>query len=407
VVVCRLGAIIQRQFWRSIRAGLSTEAASANLGVDRKAGQRWFRKAGGVPPLSLVEPVKTRSLNITEREKILAGINQDLCIQAIAASIGQAPSTVSRELAQHMRHKYIRVPGRPGRRHTRDWDYSPLLAQRRADAAAARSKVAKLAENLRLRQEVHYRLEEEHSPEQITARLRVDFPDEPKMRVSPETIYQSPYVQGMGALRRDLHVRLRTGRALRKPRRRRSKRRGRIPGMANISERPPEVEDRAVPGHWEGDLVVGKNSGSAIGTLVERMTGFVMLLHLPDNHGADTVQDAMAIAMSQLPAVLKKTLTRAKSCPTTSRSPRPPIWTSTSATRTHPGKRQQRAHPRAATPVLPQGQRPVGLRARRPRPRRVETEQPPRKRLAWKTPAEALNELLSEPLNPPRVALTG
>jgi transposase, IS30 family len=140
-------------------------------------------------------------------------------------------------------------------------------------------------------------------------RLRVDFPDEPEMRVSPETIYQSLYVQGRGALRRDLHVRLRTGRAVRKPRRKKGERRGRIPGMINIRERPPEVEDRAVPGHWEGDLIVGKNSGSAIGTLVERMTGFVMLLYLPDSHGADEVQDAMAMTMSQLPAVLKKTLT--------------------------------------------------------------------------------------------------
>jgi IS30 family transposase len=122
-------------------------------------------------------------------------------------------------------------------------------------------------------------------------------------------IYQSLYVQGRGALRRDLASRLRTGRALRKPRRRTAERRGRIPDMVNISARPPEVEDRAVPGNWEGDLIVGKASGSAIGTLVERMTGFVMLLYLPDNHGADAVQEAMVNAMSQLPAVLKKTLT--------------------------------------------------------------------------------------------------
>ena len=225
----------QRRFWRSIREGLTVEEASACLGVNRRTGQHWFRKAGGVPPLSLVEPVKTRTLNITEREKILAGITLNLSIRAIAASIERAPSTVSRELAQHMRHKYIRVPGRPGRHRTRDWDYSPHLAQRRADAAAARPKVAKLAENLRLRQEVQDRLEEEHSPEQIAARLRVDFPDEPEMRVSPETIYQSLFVQGRGALRRDLHVRLRTGRALRKPRRRSGERRDRKSTRLNSS----------------------------------------------------------------------------------------------------------------------------------------------------------------------------
>jgi len=170
-----------------------------------------------VPPLSLVEPVKARTLNIAEREKILAGINQDLSIRAIAASIERAPSTVSRELAQNLLQKYIRVAGGPGRRRTLAWDYSPNLAQRRADAGAARPKVAKLAERPRLRQEVQDRLEDEHSPEQIAARLRVDFPDEPEMWVSAETIYQSLYVQGRGALRRDLHVRLRTGRALRKP----------------------------------------------------------------------------------------------------------------------------------------------------------------------------------------------
>ena len=259
--------------------------------------------------MSLVEPVKTRTLNIAEREKILAGINQDLSIRAIAASIERAPSTVSRELIENLAQKYIRVPRGPGRRRVLAWGYSPNLAQQRADVTAARPKVAKLAERPRLRQEVQDRLENEHSPEQIAAGLRVDFPEEPEMWVSHETIYQSLYVQGRGALRRELHVRLRTGRALRKPQRKSGERRGRIPGMVNISERPPEVEDRAVPGHWEGDLIVGKNSGSAIGTLVERMTGFVMLLHLPDNHGADAVQEAMVVAMSQLPTVLKKTLT--------------------------------------------------------------------------------------------------
>ena len=360
--------------------------------------------------MSLVEPVKTRTLNITEREKILAGITLNLSVRAIAASIERAPSTVSRELAQHMRHRYIRVPGRPGRHRTRDWDYSPHLAQRRADAAAARPKVAKLAENLRLRQEVQDRLEEEHSPEQIAARLRVDFPDEPEMWVSHETIYQSLYVQGRGALRRDLHVRLRTGRALRKPRRRRGERRGRIPGMVNISQRPPEVEDRAVPGHWEGDLIVGANSGSAIGTLVERMTGFVMLLYLPEGHGADAVQDAMAIAMSQLPAVLKKTLTWDQGKEMSNHvqiaaatdldiyfcDPHSP-WQRGSNENTNGLLRQYFPKGTDLSVYAPDYLDHVSMKL----------NNRPRKRLAWKTPAEALNKLLSEPLNPPRVALTG
>lgn len=141
----------------------------------------------------------------------------------------------------------------------------------------------------------------------------MDFADEAEMRVSHETIYQAIYVQGKGNLRRELHTCLRTGRALRKPQRRTDQRRGRIPNMVNISERPPEVEDRAVPGHWEGDLILGSTaSGSAIGTVVERMTRFVMLLYLPEDHGALALQEAIVAKMAQLPAILRKTLERVK-----------------------------------------------------------------------------------------------
>ena len=146
------------------------------------------------------------------------------------------------------------------------------------------------------------RLKDQHSPEQIARRLRLDFPDDAEMWVCHETIYQSIYVQGRGNLRRELHTCLRTGRALRKPQRRANARRGRIPDMVNIGERPAEVADRAVPGHWEGDLIVGAQSRSAIGTLVERTTRFVMLLHLPDDHGALAVQEAIVAKMAALPA---------------------------------------------------------------------------------------------------------
>ena len=132
------------------------------------------------------------------------------------------------------------------------------------------------------------------------------------MWVSHETIYQSLYVQGRGALRRDLTVCLRTGRTLRRPRRRPGERRERIKDMVNIAERPPEVDDRQVPGHWEGDLIVGANNGSAIGTLVERSSGFVILLHLPDSHGATQVADQMITQMSRLPDLLRKTVTWTK-----------------------------------------------------------------------------------------------
>jgi len=357
----------------------------------------------------LVEPVKSRTLNIAEREKILAGINQGLSIRAIAASLGRAPSTVSRELARNLRQKYFQPPSRRGP-HPLAWNYSPHLSQYRAEISAARPKVAKLAERPRLRQEVQDRLEEEHSPEQIAARLRADFPDEPEMWVSHETIYQSLYVQGRGALRRDLAARLRTGRALRKPRRKTAERRGRIPDMVNISERPPEVEDRAVPGHWEGDLIVGTKSGSAIGTLVERMTGFVMLLHLPDNHGADAVQEAMVNAMSQLPAVLKKTLTWDQGSELSNHvqiaaatdldiyfcDPHSP-WQRGSNENTNGLLRQYFPKSTDLSVYAPDYLEHVAMKL----------NNRPRKRLGWKTPAETLHELLSEPFNPPGVALTG
>jgi len=147
------------------------------------------------------------------------------------------------------------------------------------------------------------------SPEQIAQRVKIDFPDDEEMRISHEAIYQALYVQGRGALRRELTVCLRTGRALRKPRARVDHRRTRIKNMVMISERPAQVDDRAVPGHWEGDLIVGKNSVSAIGTLVERTTRFTMLLHLPDNHRAEAVRDAIAATILTLPAQLRRSLT--------------------------------------------------------------------------------------------------
>ncbi len=198
---------------------------------------------------------------------------------------------------------------KPGRAQTLAWDYRPGLAQKRAEEMAARPKAVKRATNQELLDEVQSNLLQRLSPEQVAACLRREFPDDAAMRVSHETIYQSLYVQGRGALRRDLAVYLRTGRALRKPRRRASERRGRIPGMVSISERPAEVEDRAVPGHWEGDLILGKNGRSAIGTLVERSSRFVVLLHLPKDHGPAAVEEAMIAATQRLPQTLWKTLT--------------------------------------------------------------------------------------------------
>ncbi len=178
-----------------------------------------------------------------------------------------------------------------------------------AERLAARPKPAKLAQHRRLRDLVQAKLRERLSPQQVAAELRREFPDHPEMWVSHEAIYQSIYVQGRGALRRELAVCLRTGRALRRPRRQSQERRPRIPGMVNISARPAEVEDRAVPGHWEGDLILGQRGQSAIGTLVERSTRFVMLLHLPHGYGPLEVQAAMIAATQRLPQMLWKSLT--------------------------------------------------------------------------------------------------
>jgi IS30 family transposase len=185
------------------------------------------------------------------------------------------------------------------------------MAQARSEARARRPKTGKLAGCPALRGEVEGLLAMKYSPQQIAGVLAVSYPDRPEMQVSHETIYRALYVQGRGELRRELHRCLRTGRALRKPRNRArgGDGRGRIPGMVNISERPAEANDRAVPGHWEGDLIIGKNQASQIGTLVERSTGFVQLLHLPDSRNAETVADAMIVAIQNMPTALRRTVT--------------------------------------------------------------------------------------------------
>jgi IS30 family transposase len=404
---------VQRQFWRLIRSGCTIGEAAARVGVEKTAGQRWFIKAGGMPPLSLDEPPeKTRELNIRDREKILEGITAEMSIRAIAASIGRSPSTVSRELAANMRQQYRtrqKLGAHPGRRRVKPWDYSPHLAQKRADAERARPKVAKLAANERLRKEVEDRLGQEHSPEQISNRLREDFPDDPEMQVSHETIYQSLYVQGRGALSRDLTVRLRTGRALRKPRRKSDQRRTRIPGMVNISQRPAEADDRAVPGHWEGDLIIGKDSKSAIGTLVERSTRFVMLLHLPHDHGADAVEEAIAVAMSRLPEILRKTLTWDQGIEMANHA-RIAAATDLEIFFCDPHSPWQRGTNENTNGLLRQ-YFPKGTDLSVYQPDYLEhvaakLNNRPRKTLNWKTPAEALEELLSQHSNQPGVAPT-
>jgi len=293
---------VQRRFWEGVAEGLSVVDAGLRSGVSRPTAQRLFARSGGVMPSLRVprrSPTQGGRLTLAEREEIACLRAAGTGVRAIARVLGRDPSTISRELRRNCGHRGV---------------YRASTAQQRADEnarAGGRARPAKLATNLRLRREVQTRLEEHHSPEQIARRLRQDYPDEPEMWVSHETIYESIYIQGRGALRRELARCLRTGRALRRPQRQADARRSRdrITDMVLISERPPEIADRAVPGHWEGDLVMGAANQSAIGTLVERSTRFLILLHLSGDHGALAVQRAMIDAMVGMPDFLRRTLT--------------------------------------------------------------------------------------------------
>jgi IS30 family transposase len=284
--------VVRERFWDGVRSGLGVKDAGVAAGVAPSKAWAWFGQAGGVAANGAGR-VSGRYLSVAEREEIAVGLAAGESVRAVAARLGRAPSTVSREVRRNSR----------GARH-----YRALAAEGQAQARAARPKTARLAGNARLRGWVQARLEERWSPEQISVMLKAEFPGDPEMRVSHEAIYQSIYVQGRGALRRELASCLRTGRALRKPRRQAGERRGRIKDMVMISERPAEAADRAVPGHWEGDLIIGKNGRSAIGTLVERSTRFVLLLHLPAGHDAAAVAAAMTEAMAGLPAQLRRSL---------------------------------------------------------------------------------------------------
>ena len=286
-------AEVFQTFWAAMARGEFITGAAAEAGTYRQKGRRWLRESGGVRPRR-GRDLKGRCLTFAEREEIAIAHARGHGIRQIAHGLGRSPSTISRELARN-------VVGTKG--------YRATTAHALAYERASRPKAAKLATNLVLRAKVEKDLEKKYSPEQITGRLRVEFPDDPEMRVSPETIYQSLYVQSRGALRRDLAVCLRTGRALRRPSRKVGQRKNRIPNMINIAERPPEVEDRAVPGNWEGDLIIGKQNQTAIGTLVERTTGYVMLLHLPDGYKPEQVRDALAAKIKTLPDSLRLSLT--------------------------------------------------------------------------------------------------
>jgi IS30 family transposase len=395
--------VVQRVFWAEVRAGAMIGEAAEVAGVSSRTAERWFARSGGVMPSAVPAPTRGKYTRLTldERHQIAALKKARFSIQAIAAQLGRPASTICRELARHSNSR---------------GGYAPASAQARAEQTARdrgrAASPAKLATNLRLRREVQDRLGKKHSPEQIARRLRVDFPQDPEMWVSHETIYQSIYVVGRGGLKRELAQQLRTGRSMRKPRRQaqaRAARQVKIKDMVMIADRPPEAADRAVPGHWEGDLITGTGNASAIGTLVERHTGFTLLLHLPVNHGALAVQDAVITAMAQLPTTLRRTLTWDQGSEMANHAviaeatglqvyfcdPHSP-WQRPSNENTNGLLRQY--FPKGTDLSLwgPGILDQVAL----------ELNNRPRKRLNWATPAEALDRLLCEPDKTPGVAIT-
>jgi IS30 family transposase len=334
------------RYWNGIAAGLTSEAAAVAIGVSPAVGTRWFRQAGGVGP-NLAPTVSGRYLSMSDREEIALLRAQKVGVREIARRLGRHPSTISRELRRNASSRTYTV------------EYRATTAQWHAERRARRPKTAKLIANPRLRDYVQDRLAgtvrrpdgtevpgpvvstwkgrnkprrqdrrwaTAWSPEQIARRLPIEFPDDESMRISPEAIYQALFVQSRGALKRELVACLRTGRALRVPRSRTRRRAtGHVTPEVMISQRPAEAADRAVPGHWEGNLIIGTNR-SAVGTLVERATRFTMLLHLPrldgwgieprikngpalGGYGAEAMKDAIAAAIVGRPDQLRRSLT--------------------------------------------------------------------------------------------------
>ena len=421
------------KFWTAVACGLKSDEAGVEAGVSSPVAYRWFRHAGGVNPC-LPPTVSGRYLSFSEREDIAIWRAQKLGVREIARRLNRSPSTISRELRRNASTRTFRL------------EYKASTAQWHAERRARRPKVAKMAKNEPLRDYVQERLSgvkrtpdgrlvgppgpkwngkgkphradrrwvKAWSPEQISKRLKVDFPDDESMRISHEAIYRALYVQGRGALKRELVACLRTGRALRVPRSRsQQKAWGHVTPEVMISERPAEADDRAVSGHWEGDLIFGLER-SAIGTLVERTTRFTMLIHLPRKegyrhkhtpkngpalagYGAVTMKEALAAKMTTLPEQLLRSLTwdRGKELsqhasfrvetgiPVYVADPRSP-WQRGSNENTNGLLRQ----------YFPKGTDLSRWNAEEIEAVATMLNSRPRKTLDWKTPAEALNEHL-------------
>ncbi len=288
----RFSAAEHAEVWDRFEAGESVRSISRAIARSNAAVHNLIAKTGGIRPLAPTVWSEVR-LSLAEREEISRGIAAGESARTICARLRRAPSTISREIkANGGRAQYRACEGEAS-------------ARRRA----RRPRIAKLAACPKLRRIVEAKLALRWSPQQIADWLSAEFPDDAEMHVSHETIYMSLFVQGRGALRQELFRCLRQGRATRRPRGpRQATGQGRIRDMVMISERPAEVEDRAVPGHWEGDLIMGKGM-RAIGTLVERSTRYVMLVRLPDGHGGESVRKALAKVILTLPTELRRSLT--------------------------------------------------------------------------------------------------
>jgi IS30 family transposase len=425
---------VERAFWLKIAEGLTSEDAALACGVSGPVGSRWFRDRGGMASIQLT-PSSGRYLSFVEREEIALLQAQDIGVREIARRLGRDPSTISRELRRNAATRGGRL------------DYRASIAQWKAELMARRPKTAKLVANERLREYVQDRLAgtiripdgtvvpgpvtpewkgrnkarrqdrrwaKSWSPEQIANRLPIDFPDDESMRISHEAIYQALYIQGRGALQRELVACLRTGRALRVPRARTKQRPGgHVTAEVMISERPAEAADRAVPGHWEGDLIIGLER-SAIGTLVERTTRFTMLLHLPRmqgygieprtkngpalaGYGAVAMKDALAAKVTTLPDQLRRSLTwdRGKEL---AQHAQLKIDTGLPVYFADPHSPWQRGTNENTNGLLRQ-YFPKGTDLSRWSAEEIEAvaaalNSRPRKTLGWKTPAEALDEHL-------------
>jgi IS30 family transposase len=392
-----LGAV-REEFWALVRAGTDPDAAAVAVGVSSAAGRRWLADRGGMVPSAsrAGRPgCRYRRLTFEERETIAVMIGAGRSDAAIGEELGRSRVTVWRERCRHT---------------NRDGGYRASTAQKRAEQTARTTHrhEPKLSQDGPLRDYVVAGLKQRWSPQEIANRIRMEHEHDQQMRVCAETIYESLFVQARGSLRRELTEHLRTQRQRRQPRARRrtpeQERRGKLVGTVSIRERPAEAEDRAVAGHWEGDLLIGRDNGSAIGTLVERTSRFVMLIHLPGRRTATELRDKLIPTIQALPVQLRRSLT----------------WDNGKEMALHheiqmatdmalyfadPGKPWQRGSNENTNGLLRQ-YFPKGISLRQFSPEHLdqvaaELNGRPRKTLNWHTPAEALNDILGQPFEPP------